>query len=179
MKPRRAAPVSDGQTTEGVCRGRERREFVRSGSRIGLHEAGQTPHDLQRFVQAQRDTYDGVLDELRRGRKESHWIWFIFPQIAGLGRSATSQRFAIRSLDEAIGYLAHPLLGARLRECSRLLLAITGRTADEILGPTDAVKVRSCMTLFHWAARDEPLFVQVVDRFYGGVPDEATDTLLR
>ena len=143
-----------------------------------MPEVGQRPHDLLRFVQAQRDTYDGVLDELRRGRKESHWIWFIFPQIAGLGRSATSERFAIGSLDEAGAYLAHPLLGAHLRECARLLLAIKGQTADEILGRTDARKVRSCMTLFHRAAPDEPLFVQVLNGYYGGVADEATDALL-
>jgi uncharacterized protein (DUF1810 family) len=137
------------------------------------------PDHLERFIEAQRGTYDDVLDELRRGRKESHWIWFIFPQLAGLGLSATSQRFAIGSLEEATAYLAHPVLGARLRECSRLLLAIPGRTAEQILGPIDAIKVRSCLTLFHRAAPDEPVFREVLDRYYGGVADEATDALLR
>jgi uncharacterized protein (DUF1810 family) len=140
---------------------------------------GGDPYDLERFVDAQRDAYDDVLGELRRGRKASHWIWFIFPQIAGLGRSYTSQRYAIGSLAEARAYLAHPVLGARLRECARLLLAISGRTAYEILGPPDDRKVWSSMTLFHRAAPDEALFTQVLDRYYDGVPDPATDSLLR
>jgi uncharacterized protein (DUF1810 family) len=142
-------------------------------------DADADPYDLERFVDAQQDVYDAVLDELRRGRKESHWIWFTFPQIAGLGRTHTSQRFAIGSMAEARAYLAHPVLGPRLRECTRLLLATTDRTADQILGSIDAVKVRSSMTLFLRAAPDETLFGQVLDRFYDGVPDPATDTLLR
>jgi uncharacterized protein (DUF1810 family) len=136
------------------------------------------PYDLQRFVDAQEHVYAGVLDELRRGRKTGHWIWFIFPQIAGLGRSATSQEFAIPTLDEARGYLDHPVLGARLRECAELVLAVEGSTADQIFGPLDAMKVRSCMTLFHRVAPDEQLFSQMLDRFYGGVTDPATDALL-
>jgi uncharacterized protein (DUF1810 family) len=136
-------------------------------------------YDLERFVEAQRDVYDDVLDELRRGRKASHWIWFIFPQIAGLGHSYTSQRYAIGSMAEARAYLAHPVLGPRLHECTRLLLATTDRTAEQILGSIDAVKVRSSMTLFLRAAPDEALFGQVLDRYYGGVPDPATDALLR
>ncbi len=135
--------------------------------------------DLERFVHEQDSDYDHVLAELRRGRKTSHWIWFIFPQIAGLGRSAMSQHFAITSLDEARAYLAHPILGARLRECVGLLLEVEGRSADEIFGALDAMKVRSSMTLFHRAAPDEPEFRQVLDRFYGGVADPATDGLLR
>src|SRR6478672_86669 len=113
--------------------------------------------DLERFVRAQDSggTYQRALTELRRGRKTSHWIWFIFPQIAGLGRSAMSVWYAIASLDEARDYLAHPVLGARLRECAGLLLAVEGRTADEILGGIDVVKVRSSMTLFHRADPDE------------------------
>jgi uncharacterized protein (DUF1810 family) len=141
--------------------------------------AGGDPYELERFVDAQRDVYDGVLAELRRGRKEGHWIWFIFPQIAGLGRSFTSQRYAIGSLAEARAYLAHPVLGARLRECAQLLLAISGRSANEILGPPDDKKVRSSMTLFHRTAPDEALFTQVLDRYYDGLPDPATDALLR
>ena len=130
--------------------------------------------DLERFVLEQDRDYAQVVDELRRGRKSSHWIWFIFPQIAGLGRSSMSQRFAIASLDEAMAYLAHPVLGPRLRECARLVLAVRGRTADEIFGSLDAMKVRSSMTLFHRAAPEEPEFRQVLDRYYGGVEDEAT-----
>lgn len=136
------------------------------------------PYDLDRFLVAQESSYDGALGELRRGRKVGHWIWFIFPQIAGLGRSAMSQRFAIASIDEARDYLAQPVLGARLRECARTLLAIEGRTAEEILGPIDAVKVRSCMTLFHRAAPDEDVFAQVLDRYYDGLADASTDARL-
>lgn len=135
-------------------------------------------HDLERFLAAQERDYDGALNELRRGRKTGHWIWFIFPQIAGLGRSGMSQHYAIKSLDEATAYLAHPVLGERLRESTRAVLTTAERTADQILGPTDAMKLRSCMTLFHRAAPDEPLFAQVLERFYGGVPDEMTDALL-
>jgi len=136
------------------------------------------PYDLDRFLVAQQHVYDGVLDELRRGRKTGHWIWFIFPQIAGLGSSAMSQHFAIGSLDEARAYLTHPVLGARLRECAGVVLATTGRTAVEILGSTDAMKLRSCMTLFHRAAPDESVFAQVLNHYYGGVADEATDARL-
>ena len=134
--------------------------------------------DLDRFLTAQRGVYDGVLDELRRGRKTGHWIWFIFPQLVGLGRSELSRYYGIASLDEARAYLADPVLGARLRECSGLLLRTNVRTAIETLGETDAMKVRSCMTLFHRAVPDEPVFGQVLDRFYAGVADEATDRLL-
>ena len=134
--------------------------------------------DLDRFLNAQRGVYEGVLDELSRGRKTGHWIWFIFPQLDGLGRSEMSRFYGISSLDEARAYLADPVLGARLRECAGLLLASNARTAIEILGETDAMKVRSCMTLFHRAAPDEPVFGQVLDRFYAGVADVATDRLL-
>ena len=134
--------------------------------------------DLDRFVAAQQGVYEGVLDELRRGRKVGHWIWFIFPQIAGLGHSAMSQLYAISSLDEARAYLAHPVLGPRLRECGAIVLATTGRTALEIFGSIDAVKLRSSMTLFHRAAPDEAVFRQVLERLYEGTPDEATDARL-
>jgi uncharacterized protein (DUF1810 family) len=136
------------------------------------------PPDLERFVEAQQRVYDGVLAELRNGRKAGHWIWFIFPQIAGLGHSAMSQHYAIGSLDEAIAYLAHPVLGARLCECAGVVLAIRGRTAQEIFGSIDSMKLRSSMTLFHRAAPDETVFAQVLDRYYGGVADEATDARL-
>ncbi|OGO59530.1 MAG: calpastatin [Chloroflexi bacterium RBG_16_72_14] len=135
-------------------------------------------HDLERFVAAQAPVYATVLDELRRGRKTSHWMWFVFPQVEGLGRSELSRRYAIFSLDEARAYLEHPVLGARLRECARLILATRARNPEEVLGPIDAVKLRSCMTLFHRAAPDEPLFVEVLDRFYGGAADAATDARL-
>jgi uncharacterized protein (DUF1810 family) len=131
--------------------------------------------DLGRFLDEQEHVYDGVLHELRRGRKTGHWIWFVFPQIAGLGRSAMSQRFAIASLDEARDYLAHPVLGARLHECIAAVLSVRDRTADEILGPLDATKLRSSLTLFHRAAPDDPIFLDALNRMFGGAVDEATD----
>ena len=134
--------------------------------------------DLGRFLDAQEGVYAGVLEELRGGRKDTHWIWFTFPQIAGLGRSWISQQYSIVSLEEARAYLADPALGARLRECAGAVLATKGRTANEIFGELDAMKVRSSMTLFHRAAPDEPLFQQVLERYYGGVPDALTDQLL-
>jgi uncharacterized protein (DUF1810 family) len=134
--------------------------------------------DLARFVEAQAGIYPGILEELRGGRKDTHWIWFIFPQIAGLGRSWISQHYSIASLDEARAYLADPVLGERLLECARVVLGTKGRTANEIFGELDAMKVRSCMTLFLRAAPDEPLFQQVLDRYNGGVPDALTDQLL-
>jgi len=135
-------------------------------------------YDLDRFVDEQQHVYDRVLDELRRGQKSGHWIWFIFPQIEGLGSSEMSRRFAISSLDEARAYLAHPLLGPRLRECADIVLATRGKSAEQIFGPIDAMKLRSCATLFHRAAPDEPVFTQVLDRYFGGVGDQATDARL-
>jgi uncharacterized protein (DUF1810 family) len=135
-------------------------------------------YDLERFVRAQQPVYPAVLDELRSGRKTSHWIWFVFPQLAGLGRSETSRYFGIASLEEARAYLAHPVLGARLRECAGLVLAARATTAEQILGSVDARKLRSSMTLFHRADPDEPLFAQVLERYFDGLPDEATDELL-
>lgn len=134
--------------------------------------------DLERFRAAQDGVYPGVVEELRRGRKTGHWIWFVFPQIGGLGRSQLSRFYAIGSLVEARAYLADPTLGARLRECAGLVLAARAGTAEEILGPLDAVKLRSSMTLFHRAAPDEPVFRAVLDRWFGGRPDPATDALL-
>lgn len=134
--------------------------------------------DLDRFASAQQGSYDDALDELVRGRKTGHWMWFIFPQIAGLGRSEMSRRYAIGSLGEAQAYLAHPVLGPRLRECAAALLSVSERSAEEILGPIDAVKLRSSMTLFHRAAPEEAVFREVLERYYGGVPDRATDAIL-
>jgi uncharacterized protein (DUF1810 family) len=136
------------------------------------------PHDLDRFVQAQSGVYAGALAELRRGQKIGHWIWFIFPQIIGLGHSELSLYYGIASLDEAKAYLAQPVLGSRLRECATAVLSVTGRSADEIMGSTDAMKLRSSMTLFHRAAPDEPMFREVLVRYYGGVADSKTDALL-
>jgi uncharacterized protein (DUF1810 family) len=138
------------------------------------------PFDLERFVEAQDTgaTYDHALEELRRGHKTSHWMWFVFPQIAGLGQSPMSRRYAIASLDEARAYLRHPVLGPRLLECERVVAAASAPSAEAILGGIDAVKLRSCTTLFLRAAPDEPLFQQVLDRYFNGEPDAATDRLL-
>ncbi|WP_395729428.1 DUF1810 domain-containing protein [Nakamurella sp.] len=138
------------------------------------------PFDLERFVQAQDlgGTYDQALAELHRGRKTSHWIWFVFPQIAGLGSSPMAQRYAISALDEATAYLAHPVLGPRLVDAAQAMLATDARRAEAILGSIDAIKLRSSMTLFHRADPDEPVFGQVLDRFYGGRPDPATEERL-
>jgi uncharacterized protein (DUF1810 family) len=137
-----------------------------------------TSDDLDRFVDAQRGIYDGVLGELRRGHKTGHWIWFIFPQIAGLGRSDVSRYYAIGSIGEARVYLAHPVLGARLLECATIVAGTRGRTATAIFGEVDALKVRSCMTLFHRVAPDVAVFPDVLVRFYDGQADAATDDLL-
>lgn len=135
------------------------------------------PFDLQRFVDAQSGVYSTVLAELRAGAKRSHWIWFVFPQLRGLGHSATAQRFGLGSLAEAQAYLAHPVLGPRLQECARLLAAHRGGTARQILGYPDDLKVRSSMTLFARAG-DDPVFTEVLDAFYDGEPDDATLRLL-
>jgi uncharacterized protein (DUF1810 family) len=130
--------------------------------------------DLQRFVDAQAPVYGRVCDELRSGGKRSHWMWFIFPQIAGLGHSPMAQRYAISSLAEARAYLEHPILGPRLRECTRLVLSVEGRSARQILGPPDDMKFRSCLTLFGRAAPDEPLFHEALEQYFGGGEDPLT-----
>ena len=139
--------------------------------------ATEDPFDLQRFVAAQDagGTYDRATAELRGGRKTSHWMWFVFPQIAGLGYSPTSRTYAITSLAEARAYLAHPVLGARLIECADILSNLPDRTAEQIFGEVDAQKLHSSVTLFMRAAPGEPVFGQVLDRYFGGVPDSATD----
>jgi uncharacterized protein (DUF1810 family) len=135
---------------------------------------------LQRFVDAQNEsgTYERALAELRAGRKTSHWMWFVFPQLAGLGQSQMSRAYAIASLAEAGAYLEHPLLGPRLRECAEALLGHHGRSAEEILGGIDAVKLRSSMTLFARAAPQEQAFDQVLARYYDGEADTETERLL-
>ena len=130
--------------------------------------------NLQRFVDAQDSVYRRVCVELRAGRKETHWIWYVFPQIAGLGQSPMSVRFAISSLDEASAYLMHPVLGPRLRECAALTLSVEGRTARQIFGPVDEMKFRSSMTLFSRAAPETAVFRQNLDKYFGGAPDPAT-----
>jgi uncharacterized protein (DUF1810 family) len=134
------------------------------------------PHALARFVAAQDagGTYAAALAELRAGRKRSHWMWFVFPQVAGLGRSGMAQRYAIGSLDEARAYLAHPVLGPRLHECAQALLALPTTSAEAVLGGVDAMKLRSSMTLFALAAPEEPVFRQVLERFFGGEEDPET-----
>lgn len=132
---------------------------------------------LQRFVDAQQGVYPRALAELRAGSKRSHWMWFVFPQIAGLGSSPTAQRYAIASLDEAREYLAHPVLGPRLRECARAVLAVDGKSAAEILGYPDDLKLRSSMTLFARAADDPEVFTAVLDKYYDG-PDSRTLALV-
>jgi uncharacterized protein (DUF1810 family) len=136
------------------------------------------PHDLQRFETAQAGVYDSALAELRAGRKTGHWMWFIFPQVAGLGMSAMSQRYAISSLSEARAYLAHPVLGPRLAECAAALIEHSGRSAEEIFGGIDAVKLRSSMTLFARASEGDSIYHEVLDRYFGGAPDEQTSARL-
>jgi uncharacterized protein (DUF1810 family) len=132
------------------------------------------PFDLERFVVAQAPVYDGVRRELKAGRKQSHWMWFVFPQIVGLGQSPMSIRFAIASLDEAKAYLAHPVLGLRLRECARLTLDVEGATARDIFGSIDEMKFRSSMTLFARAAPDDDVFQRCINKYFAGSPDPAT-----
>ncbi|WP_263366307.1 DUF1810 domain-containing protein [Edaphobacter bradus] len=139
--------------------------------------------DLQRFIDAQEQVYPQVLAELRAGRKRSHWIWFIFPQIAGLGSSPTSQHFALKSIAEAGAYLEHPVLGPRLRECTQLVLEIhnrmQGRAIDKILGDPDDLKFWSSMTLFAEATTENRLFLDAIATYFAGQPDTNTLRLLR
>ena len=134
-------------------------------------------HDLERFVVAQAPVIDAVRAELRSGRKTSHWMWFVFPQIAGLGLSAMAQRYAIRSRTEAEAYLAHPVLGERLLDCTGLVLAAEGRTAHQVFGDPDTMKFRSCMTLFEAVSPEGNVFAQALARFFAGERDP--QTLLR
>ena len=147
---------------------------------VGVWHCGAVadPFNLQRFVDAQADVYDRVRAELRAGAKRGHWIWFIFPQIASLGRSGTAQQFAIASLDEAKAYLQHPTLGPRLRECTKLVLDVEGRSAEEIFGYPDYLKFRSCMTLFSTAAPDNTLFKSALLKYFHGQPDQPTLDIL-
>ncbi|MFV8315447.1 DUF1810 domain-containing protein [Mycobacterium sp. 23] len=130
--------------------------------------------DLQRFVDAQDRVYDNVLDELRAGRKRSHWMWFVFPQIRGLGSSPTAQHYGIASLEEARAYLDHPVLGPRLRECVALVNAVEGRSAEQVFGWPDDLKLRSSVTLFAHATDDNGDFLALLDEYYGGEQDPLT-----
>ncbi|UUX95656.1 DUF1810 domain-containing protein [Aquabacterium sp. J223] len=136
------------------------------------------PFQLERFLQAQAGAYPPALAELRAGAKRSHWMWFVFPQLRGLGRSDMARAYGIVSLDEARAYLAHPVLGARLREVMAVLSDLAGADAEAVFGPVDAVKLRSCVTLFQAAAPQEPLFGAVLAKYFGGRPDGQTLALL-
>jgi uncharacterized protein (DUF1810 family) len=132
------------------------------------------PYNLQRFVDAQQSIYENVRRELRSGSKRSHWMWFIFPQLRGLGRSNIAQLFAISSREEAAAYLEHPVLGARLRECSQFVAAIDGRSIEDIFGYPDYLKLRSSMTLFAQVAADNEVFNNCLQKYFNGEPDPAT-----
>jgi uncharacterized protein (DUF1810 family) len=136
------------------------------------------PYDLKRFLDAQEPVIEQVRRELRSGRKMSHWMWFIFPQIKGLGHSDTARRYAISSRAEAVTYLAHPVLGERLRECTRLVTLVEGRTVSEIFGYPDDLKFHSCMTLFANVTKDNEVFIEDLDKYYSGERDRATLEML-
>ncbi|TFZ06211.1 DUF1810 domain-containing protein [Ramlibacter henchirensis] len=132
------------------------------------------PFHLERFVQAQEPVWSSVCDELRAGRKQSHWMWFVFPQLAVLGRSSMAKHYGLSGLQEAKAYLAHPVLGPRLRSCCEMLLRVQGRTAEDIFGGIDAMKLRSCLTLFMETARDEMVFRECLVKFFAGDVDPFT-----
>jgi uncharacterized protein (DUF1810 family) len=137
------------------------------------------PHTLQHFLDAQSLIYEDVLTELRSGRKQSHWMWFIFPQIKGLGRSPTAVKFAIHSRAQAQAYALHPILGARLCECTQLVNAVESRTASQIFGYPDDLKFHSCLTLFANAAPDPAIFLQALEKYFAGQPDSHTLAALK
>lgn len=132
------------------------------------------PHNLNRFIDAQKSVYERVVSELKAGRKRSHWMWFVFPQIEGLGYSFTAQKYAISGIDEAQAYIAHPVLGPRLRECTALVNAVQGKSINEILGSPDDMKLRSSMTLFAHATADNKVFRDALEKYYGGEDDRLT-----
>jgi uncharacterized protein (DUF1810 family) len=132
------------------------------------------PYNLQRFIAAQQSVYDDVRRELKEGRKYSHWMWFIFPQIKGLGYSTTAREFAISSREEAAAYLEHPILGQRLEECARLVAAVNGRSIEDIFGYPDYMKFRSSMTLFSQIAPEREIFRECLQKYFAGEPDPAT-----
>jgi uncharacterized protein (DUF1810 family) len=139
-----------------------------------LHRRNSDPYDLNRFVEAQEAHYSVALSELRSGRKSTHWIWYIFPQIAGLGHSAMSERYAIRSEVEARAYLTHPVLGPRIIECAEAVLGVENRSAIDIMGLPDDLKLKSCATLFAHVSPDESVFHKILDKYYSSEPDRST-----
>lgn len=145
-----------------------------AAERRAVRDEERDPFNRERFVRAQARVFEHVLAELRAGTKMSHWMWFIFPQIRGLGRSPTAIEYAISGLDEARAYLAHPVLGSRLKECTRLVLQVQNRSAAEIFGSPDDMKFRSCMTLFAQVSPDDDIFVRALEKYFGGVPDRMT-----
>jgi uncharacterized protein (DUF1810 family) len=136
--------------------------------------SGHDPYNLERFLLAQERVFDRVVSELRAKMKTSHWMWFIFPQIRGLGRSPISVEYAISCRDEARAYLQHPLLGPRLKECTRLVLEVQGRSVEDIFGSPDDMKFRSCMTLFAQVSPDDDLFERALQKYFARVPDQLT-----
>ncbi|MDB5778514.1 MAG: hypothetical protein JWP79_1236 [Polaromonas sp.] len=148
-------------------------------SRAIMNSIPTPQHGLERFIAAQDPVYPSVCEELAAGRKTSHWMWFVFPQLKALGRSSIAKHFGIETRDEALAYWQHPVLARRLRECTALVLAVTGKTAHEIFGSPDDLKFRSCMTLFAQVAPDEMVFSLALQRFFGGQPDENTLNLLK
>jgi uncharacterized protein (DUF1810 family) len=144
----------------------------------GAAESGPDPHDLGRFVDAQAGDYEQALAEIRSGRKRSHWMWYVFPQIDGLGFSSMSRRYSIKSLDEARAYLEHPVLGPRLVECAEAALGVEGRSAYEIFGSPDDMKLRSSATLFASVTPADSVFARLLDKFFDGKPDGKTLELL-
>ncbi|QDV44045.1 hypothetical protein Enr13x_39060 [Stieleria neptunia] len=140
--------------------------------------ANDDPFDLARFVSAQRDCYEQALSEIECGQKRTHWMWFVFPQLRGLGFSSTARLYGISGIDEARAYLAHPVLGTRLMDCCEAMLSVPDRTAAEILGPPDDLKLRSCATLFASIAGEDSVFQRILDRFFDGKSDQRTLHLL-
>ena len=132
------------------------------------------PHSLSRFTEAQADAYETAIAELRAGEKRSHWMWYVFPQVAGLGSSAMAKRYAIQSRDEAVAYLAHPILGRRLLECAEALLGVSGRSAEQIMGYPDCLKLQSSMTLFAEISPSDSVFERVLREYYTGVTEQRT-----
>ncbi len=155
-----------------------KRPCIRSQSRQQgddvVSENSSDPHDLTRFVRAQENDYPRALEEIQRGQKRSHWMWYIFPQLAGLGQSSISQRYSIKSLAEAKAYLKHPVLGPRLSECCEAMLKLEGRSAHTIFGSPDDMKLRSCATLFAQVSPPGSVFHRLLDEYFAGQPDQQT-----
>jgi len=141
---------------------------------MSLNRSDRDPYNLERFVLAQDTIYPQVVSELRSGMKTSHWMWFIFPQMRGLGRSPVSIEYAISSREEAAAYLQHPVLGPRLKECTQLVLDVENRSAEEIFGSPDDMKFRSSMTLFAQVSAGDDIFIRALQQYFGGVPDQLT-----